>query len=332
VSQHERETNTPAAANASVTAGALLRAAREQAGLSIDAVAQQLKLAPRQVKALEDDDFALLPGRTFVRGFARNYARLAKLDPDVVLAALPGGNADSGLAAPTLHSTAQSIGELPVTQGLRQSWARWAIPLTLVAIIAAAVAYELLRPPAPAPSAPSAAPSPSREPASEPKAAEAPAAPVAPGAPAGTATPAPVAATTSSGATPTPAAPPGTTVTALPNPVASATTAQEATASSTASPGATPAPATAAEILGPQPGDRELVLTYRDHSWTEVRDRSGRLLLSAMMTPGSRKALFGQAPFELVIGNASDVTLTLDGKTVDLVAHTRQSVARLTLQ
>jgi cytoskeleton protein RodZ len=318
VSQHERETNTPAAANASVTAGALLRAAREQAGLSIDAVAQQLKLAPRQVKALEDDDFALLPGRTFVRGFARNYARLAKLDPDVVLAALPGGNADSGLAAPTLHSTAQSIGELPVTQGLRQSWARWAIPLTLVAIIAAAVAYELLRPPAPAPSAPSAAPSPAREPASEPKAAETPAAPVA--------------ATTSSGAAPTPAAPPGTTVTALPNPVASATTAQEATASSTASPGATPAPATAAEILGPQPGDRELVLTYRDHSWTEVRDRSGRLLLSAMMTPGSRKALFGQAPFELVIGNASDVTLTLDGKAVDLVAHTRQSVARLTLQ
>ncbi len=321
MSQHERETNTPAAANASVTAGALLRAAREQAGLSIDAVAQQLKLAPRQVKALEDDDFALLPGRTFVRGFARNYARLAKLDPDVVLAALPGGNADSGLAAPTLHSTAQSIGELPVTQGLRQSWARWAIPLTLIAIIAAGVAYELLRPPASAPSAPSAAPPPAREPASEPKAAEAPAAPTAP---AVTATPAPGAAP-SSGVTSTLAAAPGTTVTALPNPVAAATTAQDPAA-------AMPSSTTAAEILGPQPGDRELVLTYRDHSWTEVRDRSGRLLLSAMMTPGSRKALFGQAPFELVIGNASDVTLTLDGKTVDLVAHTRQSVARLTLQ
>ena len=59
------------------SAGALLRDAREAAGLSIDAVAQQLKLAPRQVQALEDDDFAQLPGRTFVRGFMRNYARLA---------------------------------------------------------------------------------------------------------------------------------------------------------------------------------------------------------------------------------------------------------------
>ena len=34
-----------------VTAGALLIAAREAAGLTIEAVAQQLKLAPRQVRA-----------------------------------------------------------------------------------------------------------------------------------------------------------------------------------------------------------------------------------------------------------------------------------------
>ena len=60
----------------------LLRAAREALGLSIDAVAQQLKLAPRQVRALEDGDFAQLPGRTFVRGFMRNYARLVQLDPE----------------------------------------------------------------------------------------------------------------------------------------------------------------------------------------------------------------------------------------------------------
>jgi len=61
-------------------AGAMLAAAREAAGLSIDAVAGQLKLAPRQVRAIEAGDFAALPGRTFVRGFARNYARLLGLD------------------------------------------------------------------------------------------------------------------------------------------------------------------------------------------------------------------------------------------------------------
>lgn len=272
----------------SATAGALLRAARESAGLSLDAVAQQLKLAPRQVKALEDDDFALLPGRTFVRGFVRNYARLVRLDADAVLAALPGGNADSGLAAPTLHPTAQSIGELPLSQHSRPGWTRWAIPLTLIAIIAAGAAYELLRPAAttrpPAPVA-----TPPREPVAEPTPVAEP--PVAPPALAGA-------------------------VTTLPNPVAAA---------EPAATGTTPTP-------GTPPGDRELVLSYRDHSWTEVRDRNGRVLLSTMMTPGARQVLSGQGPFELVIGNAADVSVTLDGRKVDLAPHIRQSVARLTLQ
>ena len=65
------------------SAGALLRAAREGAGMTIDAVAQQLKLAPRQVRAIEEGDFSHLPGRTFVRGFIRNYARLVRLDVDL---------------------------------------------------------------------------------------------------------------------------------------------------------------------------------------------------------------------------------------------------------
>ena len=71
---------------ASAGPGARLRAAREAAGLSLDQVAQQLKLAPRQVKALEDESFGELPGRTFSRGFVRNYARLLHLDAQDLLA------------------------------------------------------------------------------------------------------------------------------------------------------------------------------------------------------------------------------------------------------
>jgi cytoskeletal protein RodZ len=41
------------------------------------------------VTALEEDDWQRLPGRTFARGFARNYARFVRLDPDAVLALLP---------------------------------------------------------------------------------------------------------------------------------------------------------------------------------------------------------------------------------------------------
>ena len=82
----------PEAPSAPPTAGATLRAAREMHGLSIDDVAQQLKLAPRQVQALEDDEYGKLPGRTFVRGFVRNYARFIGLDADDVVALLPGSD------------------------------------------------------------------------------------------------------------------------------------------------------------------------------------------------------------------------------------------------
>ena len=130
------------------TAGARLREAREAAGLSIDAVAQQLKLAPRQVKALEEDDFAQLPGRTFIRGFMRNYARLVRLDPEALLASLPEGGAAPSLDHPALAPTTRVIGELPADASAKPRGARWAIPLALAAIVAIGVVYEFARPPA----------------------------------------------------------------------------------------------------------------------------------------------------------------------------------------
>ncbi|HYL88646.1 MAG TPA: helix-turn-helix transcriptional regulator, partial [Burkholderiales bacterium] len=58
--------------------GGTLKAAREERGLSIAEVAQSLKFAPRQLEALEQERFDLLPGGTFVRGMVRSYARLLK--------------------------------------------------------------------------------------------------------------------------------------------------------------------------------------------------------------------------------------------------------------
>ncbi|MEY3202105.1 MAG: hypothetical protein RIR70_1655, partial [Pseudomonadota bacterium] len=66
--------------------GAVLRAERESRGYSIDDVAVALKLAPRQVEAIEADDFDALRGQTFARGFVKNYARLFGLDPEPLVA------------------------------------------------------------------------------------------------------------------------------------------------------------------------------------------------------------------------------------------------------
>lgn len=76
---------------AAPTVGQRLRAEREQRGLSVAEVARQLKLAPRQVEALESDDHAALPGDLFVRGFLRNYARLFDFDPGAFGVSMPVG-------------------------------------------------------------------------------------------------------------------------------------------------------------------------------------------------------------------------------------------------
>jgi cytoskeleton protein RodZ len=143
---HVADTAVPADLS---SAGMRLREGRLAAGLSIDAVAQQLKLAPRQVTALEDDDFAALPGRTFVRGFVRNYARLLRLDASSVLAALPEGDVAPSLDRPSLATTTRTMGELPAELHAKSNSARWAIPLALVAIVAIAAAYEWTRTTAP---------------------------------------------------------------------------------------------------------------------------------------------------------------------------------------
>lgn len=131
---------------ATLSAGAMLRNARETAGWSIDMVSQQLKLAPRQVQALEDDDFAQLPGRTFVRGFMRNYARLLHLDADALLSALPESATAPSLDRPTLAATTRTMGDLPSESPPKPPRARWAVPLALFAIVAIALAYEFGRP------------------------------------------------------------------------------------------------------------------------------------------------------------------------------------------
>src|SRR5215472_7669732 len=138
---HEQAASVPAPDGP----GARLRAARENAGLSLDQAAQQLKLAPRQVQALEEEDFAHLPGRTFTRGFVRNYARLLNLDSDDLLAMMPDATHAPALNAPALQSTGAMIAELPSRAERGPGVARWMIPLVLVACVVAAAGYEWYR-------------------------------------------------------------------------------------------------------------------------------------------------------------------------------------------
>jgi cytoskeleton protein RodZ len=66
----------PPAADAPPSPGALLRQARERAGLGAEDLAGQLKLAKGTLEALERDDFAALSEPVYVRGYYRKIAKV----------------------------------------------------------------------------------------------------------------------------------------------------------------------------------------------------------------------------------------------------------------
>ena len=60
--------------------GATLRQAREKKRIGLDQVEADTKIRARYLRALEDEDFDLVPGPTYVRGFLRTYAHYLGLD------------------------------------------------------------------------------------------------------------------------------------------------------------------------------------------------------------------------------------------------------------
>lgn len=66
--------------------GARLKATREEKGLSLDTVADELRILKRHLEAIERNDYDNLPQAAFTRGFIGNYAKFLKLDVHSVLA------------------------------------------------------------------------------------------------------------------------------------------------------------------------------------------------------------------------------------------------------
>ena len=81
------------------------------------------------------------------------------------------------------------------------------------------------------------------------------------------------------------------------------------------------------------PGMHRIVILCEEEAWVEVTDGLGRSLVSSLNPAGSERVVQARGPFELVIGNARNVRLTLDDRPVDLVRHIgrHSDVARLKL-
>jgi cytoskeletal protein RodZ len=66
--------------------GASFKQARESKGISLDQIASETRISTRFLRAIEAEEFHLLPGGIFNRGFVRAYAEKVGLDPDQAVA------------------------------------------------------------------------------------------------------------------------------------------------------------------------------------------------------------------------------------------------------
>ena len=69
----------------SLTLGEKLRQAREDRGLSISEVAEQTRISALYLESIENNDYRVLPGGIFNKGFVKSYAKQVGLDEQEAL-------------------------------------------------------------------------------------------------------------------------------------------------------------------------------------------------------------------------------------------------------
>ncbi|HWI81672.1 helix-turn-helix domain-containing protein [Ramlibacter sp.] len=301
------------------SAGAMLRQAREAAGLHVAALAVSMKVPVAKLEALEQDRYDLLPDAVFARALASSVCRTLKIDPHPVLDRLPQ------TSAPRLVQDTDGL-NAPFRSPRDAVAPHWRDQLTrpvslLVGGLLVAAAVVLLLPQMPAAdqavaaesAAPqAAAPSPKVAVADQPAAAPAAASPAA-------AEPAPSGFQTASIAL---SAPPAA---AVPQPAAApAAVAPPATA-------AAPAPAASA-AAAPGPTDGIVVFRTSAQSWVEVRDARGAMPVRKLMTAGESAGASGAMPLQVTIGNAGATEVQVRGKPFDLRSIARDNVARFEIK
>ncbi|WP_426174818.1 helix-turn-helix domain-containing protein [Massilia sp. TWR1-2-2] len=301
----------PAAPDNHGVPGRTLAAQREAMGWTVEQVADQLKLAVRQVVALEAGDYASLPSPAVVRGFVRAYAKIVKLDPMPLVAQIaleaPGPTDATGTTVRREPKPASFAEVRFPSSGKRASLP--IVPIALVLVVAAGAAawhFGLL--------------------SGLISRGTAPATPVA-----STAVlqpnPALVQAPAAAAATPT------METNALQNPSVPLISVPPPSTATAGSPAANVAPAaTPAAAAAVAAGANALVVNVREDSWIEVRRAAGAPLISRLVRAGSTETFDITEPVTLVVGKPSAVSATLRGAAVALPPVAGSSVSRVNLK
>jgi len=280
---------------AQISAGGLLKQAREAAGLHLAGLAVALKVPVKKLEALESDRFDLLPDAVFVRALAASVCRTLKIDAAPVLQRLPQTSSPklryqgAGINAPF-----RALGDGPSPS----IWTRISRPAVLAGLILLMGALVLIFLPT------SFVPDISRADVVKP-----------------------------STGNREPVSPEMATSSALLTP-AQATSASS-TSSVTFAPPVHPSASLAQPISAPgNPASVALISTdivvfsAKSKSWIEVRDSKGQVLLRRILNAGEVVGATGALPLAVIVGRADAIAVQVRGQDFDLSAVAKGNVAR----
>lgn len=328
------EPPVPAAVTPGSGCGNVLKAARESQGLSIHEVSSHLRLGPKQIQAIEQDDFDKLPQPSIVRGFIRNYAKLLNIDVTPVLEAyqriVPS-------TAPLPLSVRSNASPSVIDKPARTIRPQRILTFFIFLILAAILAYFYINHIKPQ-ALKNASLALDVDEISETTGQEipipAPATEPAPTQPATTDIPATPATTD---ATPiAPAAEPvaGTGAETVPAP-AENTVATSAGTDSTIVSTPTPAVSNVVEsttLKASDPQKTNLTFRVTEDSWVRIEDMQGKKILSEVLPAGSEHNVVAEKPVNVIVGHAQGTQLMIDNQPYDLTQATRGRVARIQLK
>lgn len=287
-----------AASDAPLSAGEMLRGAREQLGYHLPAVAAHLKVSVHKLEALEADNWGAFPDVVFVRALASAVCRVLKIDPAPVLAQLPKPPGKD--LSPGVESVKTRVAVGPAQSKKNDFPSSKPFPWMGVVVLLIVATVGVLFYPQLADYWKSRA------------AASAPA-PVRSNNVAGVADQSESVALGGSSTDPVPEAP--------------ANGAAEAGATA-ALPGPVSPAAAAPVAAAPAEGAPLLHFKATQDSWVQVKEASGKVVFEKTIRAGTNEDIAATPPLKLIVGNAVGVEMQLRGSAFDLKKVTKGSTAR----
>lgn len=306
----EGRTSEPAAG---ASAGAWLKAVRQQRGLHIAALAVMLKVPQAKLEAIEADRWDELPDATFARALAKAMCRALKQDPAPVLALLPRLSereldVSPGLNQPFRERSAPSDGAALALLGRPVVWG------SLLLLAAAAAVYfvptgwlpglDRAAAPTPVSALPAMAAS-------------------APGAAERAAAAAEIASQSAASSHDASATVPAQSLASEPAP----RVVEVPVASAPLQVREVPPPAAAAAASGPA-----VKVSAHADTWVEVVDGQGQLQFSRVIPAGQSREISGVLPLKVRVGNVTGARVEWRGAPVELASRAKDNIARVELK